>query len=272
MDRGQAPGADLGVVRWVIDLDGVMWRGTEPIAGSASAVSRLTEAGHQVIFCTNHATSPEIKVKQLADFGVPHAQVLTSAEVAAAACKPSDKVLCLGEESLAHVLRDAGLDVTDVGHLPTDGPVGDFDVVVVGSTPEWDRSRTGLTADAIRRGARFMATNTDPTFPMTGANGPRLLPGAGALVAAVGVTAGHAPTVLGKPHPATVELITARYGRVDYVVGDRPDTDGALALGLEAAFALVLSGVTATDDLPTDPAAQLVGRDLSHIVDQVLGA
>ncbi|MGB6059546.1 MAG: HAD-IIA family hydrolase [Microthrixaceae bacterium] len=272
MELGQGPAADLGVVRWVLDLDGVMWRGSEPIAGSASAVSRLVEVGHQVIFCTNHATAPEIKIKQLADFGVPDAQVLTSAEVAAAACRPTDKVLCLGEESLKQVLQSAGLDVTDVGQLPPDGPVGDFDVVIVGSTPDWDRSRAGLVADAIRQGASFLATNADPTYPFTGANGPRLLPGAGALVAAVGVAAGQTPKVMGKPHPATVELILARYGRVDYVVGDRPDTDGALAIGLNAGFALVLSGVTATEDLPGDPPAQLVGRDLSHVVDQVLGA
>lgn len=259
-------------MRWVIDLDGVMWRGHEPIAGSASAVSRLTDAGHQVIFCTNHATAAEVKVKQLADFGVPDALVLTSAEVAAEACKPEERVLALGELSMTEVLLRAGLNVTDVDQLPPDGPVGDFDVVVVGSSSHWDRSRVGLVADAIRQGARFLATNSDPTFPYTGTSGPRLLPGAGALIAAVATTSGVSPTVLGKPHRGTVELLVERYGPVDFVVGDRPDTDGELAVGLGAAFALVFSGVTSVGDLPVQPPAQLVGDDFSQIVDQVLGS
>lgn len=248
-----------------------MWRGTEPIAGSASAISRLVASGHHVVFCTNHATSPEVKVRQLAEFGVPDAVVLTSAMVAASVIAPSERVLCLGDETLHGVLSGSGVDVTDVSDLPDDGPVGDFDVVVVGASPNWDRSRTGLAADAVRQGARFLATNTDPTYPYTGTAGPRLLPGAGALVAAVEVTAGRQATVLGKPNRATVEAILHRYGPVDYVVGDVPEMDGLLAAGLGAAFALVLSGVTSRGDLPVQPAAGLVGDDLAEIVEQVLG-
>ncbi len=269
LDQIPPPGAQFP--RWVVDLDGVMWWGSEPVEGSASAVSRLTDAGHHVVFCTNHATSPEVKTRQLADIGVRDAVVVTSAMVAAAACGPSDKVLCLGEETLAGVLRDAGVDVTDVHQLPPDGPVGAFDVVVVGTSSDWNRSRTGLAADAVRQGARFIATNTDPTYPYTGAAGSRLLPGAGALVAAVAVTSGRSPIVMGKPHDPTVELLLGRFGPVDYVVGDVPATDGRLAVGLGAAFALVLSGVTSHGDVPADPPAALVGADFADVVDQVLG-
>lgn len=249
-----------------------MWRGSEPIKGSASAASRLAESGHQLVFCTNHATSPEIKVKQLADFGVPDADVLTSAVVAASACDPGERILCLGVDTLAGVLRAAGLNVTDVAELPEDGPASGFDVVVVGASSNWDRSRTGLAADAVRQGARFLATNTDPTYPFTGVNGPRLLPGAGALVAAVSVASGRPPEVMGKPHKQTIDLILSRYGPVDYVVGDVAATDGVLSVGLNASFALVLSGVTRREDLPVEPAPRLTGADFADIVDQVLGA
>ena len=235
------------------------------------AVSRLLDAGHEVIFCTNHATSPQVKQKQLLFFGVPDAVVLTSAEVAAAACNPDDRVLALGEPSLVAVLADLGLDVTDVDDLPVNGPVGHFDTVVIGSTPHWDRSRVGLVADAIRAGARFLATNDDATFPFASPAGLRLLPGAGALIAAIATTAGVEPEVTGKPNLATVDLLLERYGPIDFVVGDSPDTDGELAVGLGAAFALVLSGVTKASDLPVEPEPKLVGDDLSRIVDQVLG-
>ena len=89
------------------------------------------------------------------------------------------------------------------------------------------------------RGARFVATNLDPTYPVAGG----LVPGAGALVAAVSTASGTRPEVAGKPEAAMVALVHARWGTTGVVVGDRPSTDGALAVALEWPFALVLSGV-----------------------------
>ncbi|MFM7063378.1 MAG: HAD hydrolase-like protein, partial [Actinomycetes bacterium] len=142
--------------------------------------------------------------------------------------------------------------------------------VVVGACSTWDRSRVGMVADAVRAGARFVATNDDATFPTSGPAGPRLLPGNGALIAAVAVASGVAPEVAGKPHRAMADLIEARHGRVDVVVGDRPDTDGGLARSLGADFALVLSGVTTRDDLPVEPGPRWVAADLAALVDMVL--
>ena len=144
------------------------------------------------------------------------------------------------------------------------------DAVVVGACSEWDRSRVGMAADAIRSGARFVATNDDATFPTSGPFGARLLPGNGALVAALSVASGVAPEVAGKPHGAMARLIESRFGTVDVVVGDRPDTDGGLSVELGAKFGLVLSGITTAADLPVEPSPAWVADDLASLVAAVL--
>jgi len=255
--------------RVVIDLDGVVWRGHTLLPGADAAVSRLLDAGVQVVFCTNYAHAPWVKARELEDLGVPAAPVVTSAEAAAAACGSGASVLVLGEASLAACLGEAGLEVLDVWDLP-EGEVPDVGAVVVGATPRWDRSRIGMAADAVRRGARFVATNDDPTYPVEGPGGPRLLPGNGALVAAIEAASGRTAEVAGKPHAPMAQLLVDRFGPVDVVVGDKPETDGLLAERLDAAFALVLSGVTGPEHLPVTPAPDLIGADLAEVVEQLL--
>lgn len=253
------------VTTWAIDLDGVVWRGSALLPGADRAVRRLLDAGVNVVFCTNHACSPQYKRDQLDALGVPAAPVVTSAEAAAASCEPGSTVLALGDPTLLDCLVGAGLDTVDVWDLP-DGAAVDAGTVVVGATPRWDRSRIGMIADAVRSGARFLATNDDPTYPVSG----RLLPGNGALVAAVETAAGRAAEVTGKPHASMASLLVRRHGPVDVVVGDKPETDGELARRLDASFALVLSGVTAATDLPLEPAPSVVAPDFASLVDQLL--
>ncbi|MFM7069586.1 MAG: HAD hydrolase-like protein [Actinomycetes bacterium] len=251
---------------WVLDLDGVVWRGDELIPGADLAVERLIAAGHQVVACTNHAHAPSSKRAMLDQLGVAPFPVVTAAEAAATRCDADDRVLVLGDRSLVELLVSMGLEAIDVHDLPDGETPANVDVVVVGATHRWDRSRVGMVADAVRSGARFVATNDDPTFPTAGSLGPRLLPGNGALVAAVATAAGVQPEVAGKPFPATASLIEERYGPVDVVVGDRTDTDGGLAVALGAAFGLVLSGVTTLADAPFVPAPTWLADDLASLV------
>jgi ribonucleotide monophosphatase NagD (HAD superfamily) len=176
----------------------------------------------------------------------------------------------LGDPTLVQVLSSAELDVIDVWDCDEGRVPSGVEAVVVGATPRWDRSRVGMVADAVRDGARFLATNDDATYPTSGPDGPRLLPGNGALVAAVAVASGRAPEVTGKPYRATASLLEARHGAVDVVVGDKPETDGGLALELGAAFGLVLSGVTTAEHLPVAPSPTWVADDLGALVDTVL--
>jgi HAD superfamily hydrolase (TIGR01450 family) len=254
---------------WVLDLDGVVWRGDRLVAGADRAVEMLLRRGHSVVACTNHALAPATKAAQLHRLGVPAIPVVTSAEAAAARCDQGERVLVLGDPTLVEVFRAVGLDAVDVFEQPDGHPVRDVDVVVVGASTRWDRSRVGMVADAVRDGARFLATNDDATYPTSGPDGDRLLPGNGALVAAVAVAAGREPEVTGKPHAATAQLIEERHGPVDVVVGDKPETDGRLAIELGAEFGLVLSGVTTSAHLPVSPEPRWVAADLAELVEMV---
>ena len=255
---------------WAIDLDGVMWRGSEAVPGAAEAVAALVERGDRVVFCTNHAMSPGSKVDRLRSMGVGGSPVITSADAVVGACRGAASVLVLGDATLVQYLRELGLPVTDVRDLPDGAPVGAVDAVVIGALEDWDRSRIGMAADAVRAGARFLATNDDATYPVTGPAGPRLLPGNGSLVAAVSTAGGKTATVTGKPHAPMAAVIVERHGPVDVVVGDKPETDGGLAVALGARFGLVLSGVTSSEDLPVRPEPWAVGDDLAALV--ALGA
>ena len=80
--------------------------------------------------------------------------------------------------------------------------------MVVGFHRDFDFDKLTRAADAVRAGARYVATNLDPTYPIDGG----MVPGAGALAAAVSTAAGRAPEVAGKPEQPTVDLVRARYG------------------------------------------------------------
>lgn len=219
-----------------------------------------------MVFCTNHAMSPDSKIERLRTIGVPDPTVVTSADAVAALCAEVGSALVMGDRTLVEHLGRRGVSVVAANDLPDGGPVPPVSAVVVGAVQEWDRSRIGLVADAVRGGARFLATNDDATFPTSGPDGLRLLPGNGALVAAVAVTAGRPAEVAGKPHRAMADAIERRHGPVDVVVGDRPGTDGEFARALGARFGLVLSGVTASADLPVEPRPWAVAEDLAALV------
>ena len=247
---------------WVLDLDGVIWLGHEPIPGAADAVARLRQAGHRVLFVTNNSASRRGDVEQrLGAMGIPATDdVVTSAMAAASLVSEGDRVHVIGGPGLIEAL--AG-----VGAVVVNGV--DADVVIVGRDTKFDFDKLDAASEAIRRGARFIATNDDATYPT-----PRgLEPGNGALVAAVATAAGAKPEIAGKPHEpiaAVVRKILGSDGDV-VAVGDRADTDGEFAGTLGARFGLVLSGVTKAADLPVTPAPDLVADDLAGLADQ-LGA
>jgi 4-nitrophenyl phosphatase len=126
----------------------------------------------------------------------------------------------------------------------------------------------GGAMNAIRNGARFIATNDDATFPTE--NG--LMPGAGAIVAAIAAASGVSPIVAGKPNEAMRSLIRSRGVGRAWVVGDRPDTDVAMASAEpDWSSVLVLTGVTDETSADSNHADHVV-PDLSAAVDLVLSA
>jgi HAD superfamily hydrolase (TIGR01450 family) len=255
MTRGPLTPDELPVT-WVVDLDGVVWRGREPIPGSAEAITRLQAAGRTVVFASNNSsyTAAELEAKLNAHGIRSLGHAVTSAQAAGALLHAGETVLVVGEAGVVEAVEAAGAVIR---------PVGPVDTVIVGITRRFDYAMLRTAAQALHGGARLVATNTDSTFP--GPDG--LEPGNGALVAAVAPPGGRPPdAVAGKPNQPMVDLVLGRYGPEGVMVGDRADTDGRFARSLGYDFALVLSGVVTEADLPVDPPPRWIRPDLAHLV------
>jgi HAD superfamily hydrolase (TIGR01450 family) len=241
---------------WVIDLDGVIWLTTDPIVGGSDAVASLRGAGIRTLFATNNSSITRGELhERLAGCGIDTTddELLSSADVAATMLPVGSTAYVLAAAGVHEAMARRGIRVLD------DGPV---DAVVVGWTRSFTFDSVDAAARAVRAGARLIGTNEDPTFPTP--NG--LLPGAGALLAAVATAAETEPEVAGKPHRPTVDAIRERADDVRVMVGDRPATDGALAAALGVPFGLVLSGVTRSGAVPREPSADVVAPDLVTLV------
>jgi len=243
----------------ICDLDGVVYKGTESVPGSAEALATLDAAGWKILFATNNSSRPPDDVagliKSIVGYPARSEQVLTSAAAAAS--------LLAGTKPKTFVLGGPGIiSALERDHVPVTQKWSEADAVVVGLasglTYDWLRD----TVSAVMRGARLIATNNDATYPTE--NG--LWPGAGSILAAVETAAGVKAEVAGKPFPPMRSLIHGNLGPGPvWVVGDRPDTDLALAWaepGWKAA--LVLSGVSSGDE-NLDPAPDLVAPDLAEV-------
>jgi 4-nitrophenyl phosphatase len=254
------------------DLDGVIWRGDDAIPGSAEAVATLRASGLRVTFLSNNSSAKvDSVVAKLARCGVTTAPatVLTSAIAAAhllatGGLAPGARVLACAGPGVVEALEQAGF--TAVREPPAAA-------VVVGWHRDFDFAGLERASRAVRDGARFVATNLDATYPVPGG----VVPGAGAIVAAVAIASGHTPEVAGKPFPPTAALVHRRFGAEGVMVGDRPSTDGAMADTLGWPFALVLSGVASADPdgggepIPAPP-PPFVADDLAALTPRLVAA
>lgn len=247
----------------ICDLDGVVYRGNVALPGAADALEVLDKAGFRVLFVTNNSSRTESQVADKLEALVRHRpdpdNVVTSAR-AAVSLVPDGlrKCLVVGGAGIREALESADLEV-----VADDSAV---DCVVVGLDRQFDYGKLDRAARAIRDGARFIATNVDPTFPA--AEG-RIMPGAGSIVAAIQSASGVDPIVAGKPHKPITDLIRSRGVDRAWVIGDRPDTDIAMAVDEpDWTSVLVLTGVTEADG--DARGANYVVEDLSAAVDLVI--
>lgn len=245
------------------DLDGVVYRGGRVLGGASEALARLAEAGVRTIFITNNSTrTPETaaaKISSLTGVEVSPDDVVTSSLATVGLLEPADgPVYVVGEDGVADAVARAGLAVTRSGDEAMS--------VVVGLTRSLSYEMLSEAMTALLAGARFIATNDDDTFPTeTG-----LMPGAGAIVAALRAASGRTPTVAGKPHSSMREFIRSKGVTGAWVIGDRLDTDIALARDEDDwSSILVLTGVTPRSEVPEGGADHIVD-DLAAAVDLVL--
>ena len=227
----------------VFDIDGVLLCFDTAIPGAVETLSALRERELPLGFVTNNASRTPLAIAAtMADAGIDVSpdEIVTSALAAAELVKPGSRCLVIGMDGLRQALLDRGCALV---REPAEA-----EVVVVGWDRElvWDDLRRATLA--LSRGAGFVATNVDASYPAD--EGP--WPGNGATVAALVAATGRDPEIAGKPYPALFRATAARLGGDRLLmVGDRPDTDvaGAAALGWDTA--LVLTGITASEDADT---------------------
>ena len=247
----------------ICDLDGVLWRGATAIPGARESLIKAMEYGFDLTFATNNSTKTpgEVvdKIRRVLDFDATPDAVVTSS-LAAASMLEADEgpVFVVGEGGIIEALAD-------VGHSTTVDPA-EANAVIVGLDRDFAYHKLSLASEAIRAGARFIATNTDPTFPTeTG-----LEPGSGSIVDSVQTASGQKPEVAGKPNRPMAELVRSRRSGPAWVIGDRLDTDIELASNDdEWRSILVLTGVTGEGDRGVE-AADLIATDISSAIDLVL--
>jgi len=248
----------------LVDLDGVVHLGDQPILRAAAALELARAAGLRVAFVTNNASrTPADVARSLAGYGIEAtaADVVTSSVVAAqllAQLLPTGApVLVVGGDGLRAPLLAAGL--TPVAKA--EGAAA----VVQGWAPEVGWPQLAEGAVAVRAGCLWIATNLDRTLPSP--RGP--LPGNGSMVAALASATGQQPESVGKPKPAMFTGAAAATGSErPLVVGDRLDTDiaGARAAGYPSF--VVLTGVSSPRDLlAAGPGERpdYLGRDLDGL-------
>jgi 4-nitrophenyl phosphatase len=277
----------------LVDLDGVLYRGADPVPGVAAVLATRAAQGDDVVYVTNNSMWYRAEyVDRIAAMGAPVDvdRIVSSPRATAlylADHEPSIRhVLTVGARGLERELEDAGFRVTPAadaatriagtGFEGTDGGNGweaadRPDAIVVGLDPHFDYVRLSVAA-----GARFIATNRDPVYPTERA----IRPGAGSIVAAVEASTGVKPIVIGKPGPYLLEEAARAVGRDPreaIMVGDGLTTDIAAARAVGARSVLMLTGVTgreavdavAATERPTEIAAD--AAELAAALDRLSG-
>lgn len=254
---------------YVLDLDGTVYRGNEPMPGAAEAISELRLRGKQIRFVTNNSrATPSSTVAKLAAMGIgAFPEEVLSSGMAVAKClaeKGWRRVFVVGEKGLFESLEAEGLETFNRGAESVAVPSfdGQADAVVVGICRTFTYGLMNAAMQQILGGATFLATNIDSTYPVE--NG-RFCPGAGSIVAAVRACSGKEPLVIGKPETFMLDLILAESGCAReeiLVVGDRVETDLEWGRRAGCPTHLVLTGVASEP-----PAGQRYSADLRGLLE-----
>src|SRR5580765_1120473 len=259
----------------LVDLDGVLYRGSTPVPGVGAVLARRAAAGDDVVYVTNNSMWYRAEyVDRIAAMGAPVDvdRIVSSPRATALYLRDHEPavrhVLTVGASGLDRELADAGFRVTRAGDAGerirgggvegTDGgngweAAGRPEAIVVGLDPHIDYLRLAVATDCVRAGARFIATNRDPVYPTERA----VRPGAGSIVAAIEAASGVTPVSIGKPEPYLLEEAARAVGRdarEAIMIGDGLTTDIAAARAVGARSVLMLTGVSTRAQLEALPA------------------
>ena len=230
---------------WLFDLDGTIYLGERLIPGADAAIAALRAAGRRVAFLSNKPlqTRAEYAAK-LTRLGVPAApaDVINSSLVLARYLRdrdPGAPVFVIGEPPMLDEMRAHGFEVRSDERVRW---------VVIAFDRTFDYAKLNVALQAVKQGARLIATNPDRTCPVEGGEIPDC---AGMIAAVEAVTDKKVEAIVGKPSPIILEVALAVLGvpaRDAAIVGDRIETDIVMGRRLGLGTVLVLSGVTRADD------------------------
>jgi NagD protein len=233
---------------WMTDMDGVLVHEDRAIPGASDFIDVLRDTGRRFLVLTNNSmfTPRDLKARLMASgLDVPEGAIWTSALATAQFLdtqRPRGTAFVIGEVGLTTALHEIGYVLTD--RSP--------DYVVLGETRNWSFETITTGIRLIEAGARFIATNPDPTGPS--AFGP--LPATGSVAALITKASGVRPYFIGKPNPLMMRSALNRiegHSETTVMTGDRMDTD--VISGLEAGLrtVLVLSGSTSGGEIERYP-------------------
>ncbi|GAC1433118.1 MAG: HAD-IIA family hydrolase [Ktedonobacteraceae bacterium] len=237
-----------GIKNYLTDMDGVLVRGSTIIPGATEFIQKLQAKDIPFLILTNNSlyTQRDLQVRlSYIGLDVPQEAIFTSALATAQFLhdqRPNGRAFTFGESGLTTALHDIGYILTDQ----------DPEYVVLGETTTYSFQRITQAIRFVAAGARLIATNPDVIGPGEGGN----VPGTGAVAALISAATGVKPYYIGKPNPLMMRtaLRTLNAHSEDSVmIGDRMDTD--IEAGLESGLRtiLVLSGVTAREQVDRFP-------------------
>jgi arabinose operon protein AraL len=230
---------------WLLDLDGTIYLGESLVPGAAETVAALRADGRRVAFLSNKPLQTRADYAQkLTRLGVPAAadDVVNSSLVLArhlATLDAGAPVFVIGEPPLIAELRAHDFEVRADHHVRW---------VVIAFDRTFDYAKLNTALQAVRQGARLIATNPDRTCPTEDGEIPDC---AGMTAAVEAVTGARVEIVVGKPSPIILDVALARLGvpaAEAVIVGDRIETDIVMGKQRGLATVLVLTGVTRADD------------------------
>jgi arabinose operon protein AraL len=230
---------------WLFDLDGTIYRGEALIPGADAVIAALRADGRRVAFLSNKPLQTrEDYARKLTRLGIPASpdDVINSSLVLArhlAVIDPGTSVFVIGEPPLVAELKTHGLEVRRDHRVRW---------VVIAFDRTFDYAKLNTALQAVRAGARLIATNPDRTCPTEDGE----IPDCAGMIAAVEAVTGHTvEIVVGKPSPLILDVALATLAvaaRDCVVVGDRIETDIVMGRRAGLATVLVLSGITRADD------------------------
>jgi NagD protein len=233
---------------YLIDMDGVLIRGNSLVPGADGFIARLRARQAEYLLLTNNPLyTPGDLAHRLQTTGldIPPERIYTSALATATflqSQRPGGMAFVIGESGLTEAIHAAGYVITD--YAP--------DYMVLGETHSYNLERITHGIRLVAGGARFIATNPDPSGPGDGG----VVPACGAMAALIEKATGVSPFFIGKPNPLMMRSALNYLGvhsEHTVMVGDRMDTD--IVAGVESGIEtiLVLSGVTGREEVARYP-------------------